>query len=45
MKKLFVVALALVLALTTAAPAFAAGSPRGTFTHFLMQFIIPPFSS
>ena len=32
MKKILVVALALVLALTAVVPAFAAGGPRGTFT-------------
>lgn len=32
MKNLFVVALALMLALTAVVPAFAAGNPRGSFT-------------
>jgi len=44
MKKLFVVALALVLALTTVAPAFAAGVPRGTFTLVAVISAIDPVS-
>jgi uncharacterized protein (DUF2141 family) len=44
MKKLFVVALALLIALTAVGPVFAAGSPRGTFTLVATISAIDPVS-
>jgi hypothetical protein len=44
MKKLFVVALALLIALTAVGPAFAAGNPRGTFSLVANISAIDPVS-
>jgi hypothetical protein len=44
MKKLFVVTLALLIALTAVGPAFAAGGPRGTFTLVAKISAIDPVS-
>jgi len=44
MKKLFVVVLALLIALATVSPAFAAGSPRGPFTLVAKISAIDPVS-
>ncbi|MDO9301069.1 MAG: hypothetical protein Q7T89_06780, partial [Anaerolineales bacterium] len=44
MKKLFVVTLALLIALTAVGPAFAKGAPRGTFTLVATISAIDPVS-